>query len=468
LVFFYVFNLQLFNLRFVFLLNMKFLRSIYFYLTVTTALVITACHTPEKKRSTKKVELDTYKNRTFFGVVDSGFAEVYPFINFERNHYQFYTHRSVNFEKLYYNIKQMIKYKDRKLNFYHIGGSHLQADVYTNEMRMFLETNWKGLPGERGLIFPFDLAGTNNPRNYHFASPNKWNVYKSTLDRPDSLDYGLLGMVLESEDSIIKVGFKYRKTRVKVGFDRIRVYHNKGVFPYDINLGKYQSIVVKIRTNEELGYTDIRFTENIDHFILKLTKNQPISYKFRLLGFQLTNNEPGISYTSIGVNGASLPTHLANKLFLEQLKETPPDFFAFSVGTNDANMPFDMFDPNFFKNNLDSLIQRVLHANPNCAILLTVPNDALFQKKHLNKNVARERKMIIQLAQKYEAAVWDMYGIMGELGSCKLWAKNGLMRNDFVHFTASGYHLKGMMFFESFLKWLEQMELYDKEMYYRK
>jgi lysophospholipase L1-like esterase len=94
-----------------------------------------------------------------------------------------------------------------------------------------------------------------------------------------------------------------------------------------------------------------------------------------------------------------------------------------------------------------------------------VPNDALFKKKFLNKNVAREREMIIQLAKKYHAAVWDMYGIMGELGACKLWKKARLMRYDYVHFTASGYHLKGEMFFESFVKWLEQMDIRDRKLF---
>jgi len=73
--------------------------------------------------------------------------------------------------------------------------------------------------------------------------------------------------------------------------------------------------------------------------------------------------------------------------------------------------------------------------------------------------------MIITLARKYEAAVWDMYGIMGELGSSKTWSRNRLMRGDLVHFTAPGYRLKGDMFFESFLKWLEQMQLKQQQEY---
>lgn len=437
----------------------------YALLGIIVILLFSNCTEDSKDVIKDHVYLNEYKNRKFFGIIDSSLAETYPFIRLDRNHYQFYTHGSPNFEKLYYDIKQMVRFKDRKLNFYHIGGSHLQADVYTHEMRTLLQTNWKGLPGERGWIFPFDLAKTNNPRNYSFRSPNKWTNYRSTLDRPDSLDYGLLGMVLETKDSIIDIRFRYRKTRVKPVFDRVRVYHNKGVFPYTFSFAENDTFVIRIQTNVNIGYTDIHFEKNLTSFRMKLKKQSKDPYKFRLLGFQLSNNEPGISYTTIGVNGASLPTHLGNKLFEEQLRELPPDFFAFSVGTNDANMPYKEFNPEFFKANLDSLIQTVLRVNPNCAILLTVPNDAHFKKKFLNRNVAREREMIHQLAKKYEGAVWDMYGIMGELGSSTTWYNYGLMRHDLVHFTASGYKIKGDMYFESFLKWLEQMDLRDRELF---
>ena len=206
------------------------IRFVFFILISSIGVI--SCNSNTKNNLPNEVALNNYKNRNFFGIVDSSYAVAYPFIHFEKNHYQFFNKRSPNFEKLYFDIKQMIINKDRKLNFYHIGGSHLQADVYTHEMRTDLQTNWKGLSGERGWIFPFDLAKTNNPMNYTFKSSNKWKVYKSTLDRPDSLEYGLLGMVIESPDSLINIHFNYKRTKVKPHFDRIRIYHNKGFIPY--------------------------------------------------------------------------------------------------------------------------------------------------------------------------------------------------------------------------------------------
>ena len=103
-------------------------------------------------------------------------------------------------------------------------------------------------------------------------------------------------------------------------------------------------------------------------------------------------------------------------------------------------------------------MQMALRANPNCALLLTVPNDSYYHRRYLNKNIARERTVIKELAAEYGMAVWDLYGIMGELGSSKTWQTNKLMRSDKIHFTHDGYHLKGEMFIDGFLKYMDQMD----------
>jgi lysophospholipase L1-like esterase len=89
---------------------------------------------------------------------------------------------------------------------------------------------------------------------------------------------------------------------------------------------------------------------------------------------------------------------------------------------------------------------------------MTVPNDSYYHRSSLNRNIARQREVIIELAQQFQCPIWDFYGIMGELGSSKTWFRSGLMRDDLVHFTAKGYHLKGDLYFDAFLKWLSQMD----------
>lgn len=389
--------------------------------------------------------------------MDTSMRSAYPFVDFSRNNYRFYTETSPNFEYLYHQLDSMIRFQDRKLNFYHIGGSHVQADIYTNDVRMFLQTNYPHLPGERGMVFPFSLAGTNNPGNYRFYSPSSFIGHRVVVNKDKSVDFGVLGATITSADSVVQFSFHHRNTLAKPGFCRLRVFHNKGELPYELNFGTDEILITSVKRNQEIGYTEIEFSDELDSLDLQFSRTIAQHTELEIYGFQFMNEQPGISYNSIGINGAGLYSYLDCSRFEEQLKTYPPDFFAYSVGTNDANVPYDKFDPLVYKKNLEQMMKIALRANPKCALLLTVPNDAYYRKRYLNRNVARERAVIIELAKEYKMAVWDLYGVMGELGSSKTWQRNGLMRADLVHFTSPGYHFKGDLFIDGFLKYMLQM-----------
>lgn len=401
-----------------------------------------------------------------FRDIDTSLRSTYPFVHYEVNNYRFYTKESPNFQTFYRKMDAVINNRKGKLNFYHIGGSHLQADIYTHDVRAYLQSRWEGVTGERGFVFPFDLASTNNPGNYEFTSPNNWTGYRSVNHKPKKydVDYGLLGALVTCSDSAINLYFHHDRTTVRPPFTRVRIFHNVGELPYWMHFGSEEILVQKMEHNPDLGCTDVYFTDPIDSMDLQFTRLQESVPELEIYGFVFMNDEPGFSYTSIGINGAGLYTYLDNVRFEEQLKTYPPDFFAFSVGTNDGNVPYADFDPQVYKNNLEKMMKIVLRANPECALLLTVPNDSYYRRRYLNKNIAREREVIIELAKKYEMAVWDMYGIMGELGSSRTWKNNQLMRSDLVHFTTPGYHFKGDLYIDALLKFMDQMEAHIKHL----
>ena len=397
-------------------------------------------------------------NHPEFAKSNSEISEKKSLINLDCNQFAFFSEKSTNWLNLYTEIQKMIAKKDRKLNFYHIGGSHIQADIYTHDFRTFLQSNWPGLDGERGLVFPFGLASTNNPSNYNFSSPNNWTGFRSVSARPEDLQYGLTGAAIKCADSLIVVNFKHMRSLVKPPFNRLRIYHNTGEFFYDMNFGSQELFVTDTYHHADLGYSEIRFSDKMDSLDIQFIRTCNIATSLEIYGFEFLNDLPGITYNAIGINGAGLYTYLGNDHFLRDLKIHPPDFFAFSLGTNDAYTSYENFNPQKYKENLEEMIKLVLTVNPKCAILLTVPNDCLFNKKHVNKNTNRQREVIYQLAAKYEQAVWDFYGIMGELGSSKSWKENGLMQADCVHFTAGGYHIKGSLLIDAFLKYLLQFD----------
>ena len=110
-------------------------------------------------------------NNDSLSIEEKDIAKNYPFIEVQCNQFQFFGTESPNWLYLNKQLTDMIQTGQGKLNFYHIGGSHLQADIYSHDFRTFLQSNWPGLSGERGLVFPYSLAHTNNPTNYNFSSP---------------------------------------------------------------------------------------------------------------------------------------------------------------------------------------------------------------------------------------------------------------------------------------------------------
>jgi lysophospholipase L1-like esterase len=121
-----------------------------------------------------------------------------------------------------------------------------------------------------------------------------------------------------------------------------------------------------------------------------------------------------------------------------------------SIGTNEGNTR--EFDAEAYRNNYRQLLDSVRTAVPNAAILLTVPNDSYLYKRYTNKNTARIRQIIFETARNQNCGVWDFYSVMGGLNSAKAWYDQGLMKKDHIHFSKTGYLLKGDLFFTAFLK----------------
>lgn len=191
-------------------------------------------------------------------------------------------------------------------------------------------------------------------------------------------------------------------------------------------------------------YREYRFARNVKeveigiHIKDTATENP----EFLMMGLEFMNDNPGIEYTSIGVNGASFGSYNRSAYFKNQLGLYKPDLFIISIGTNDAYMPKADFKAEEFRANYEAFIQMIQRINPNCAILLTVPNDSYYRRKYANQNTAIQQQIILELTEKYNIACWDFYTIMGGLKSSNKWYKNKLMPRDRIHFTYLGYNLK--------------------------
>jgi len=381
----------------------------------------------------------------------------YPFINWEANKIK-HADSAIAFKKLYHKLDRIHKNKEEKLHVFHIGGSHIQADMYSNRLRHYLQNMSDKAKGQRGFIFTYKMAKTNNPLNYKVTFDREWKGYRCS--RNDSVSWGLSGVSAKFKDSIanITVEANYKNySKNTYNFNKLRVFYDEWSTDYEV-LVNNQDIVEKTILNSDAHYIEFTLNKTVTelNFCIKKTDDSENS-EFIMMGLELMNDNTGIEYTTIGVNGASFAFYDRCAYFEKQLLLYKPDLFIISIGTNDTYTTD--FKPQKFKAYYEKLIVSIQKANPDCAILLTVPNDSYYKRQFANPNTKIAAAVIYELSTKYKMAVWDLYEIMGGFNSSQKWYTHKLMPKDRIHFTRKGYDIKADLLLKALVNsWEEEMK----------
>jgi lysophospholipase L1-like esterase len=387
-------------------------------------------------------------------VLDSVKPMLENLVNYEANTFKLAS-ESKTFNRFFAKLDSVYSGKQQKLHIFHIGGSHIQADIYSNKIRTYLQNTNELSQGQRGFVFPYHLAHTNNPSNYRISGKNDlWQGYRSSVGK-DSIAWGLSGVTAAFrmyEDTLyIKSNYK-NYTKRPYDFNKMRVFYNTWKNDYSLKILD-GNLVTSDTLNTAKMYREFRFNRPVDSVALhiRLKDTTITNPEFALMGIEFMNENPGIEYTSIGVNGGSFDYYQRAAYFEKQLAIYKPDLFIMSIGTNDAYMPKSYFKAETFRENYEAFIQMIQRVNPDCAILLTVPNDDYYKRKYKNPNTAVQQQVIMELAEKYHMAVWDFYEIMGGLGSSNKWYQKQLMPRDRIHFTYLGYSIKADFFMDAMI-----------------
>jgi lysophospholipase L1-like esterase len=373
----------------------------------------------------------------------------YPFIQYNENKILF-PGDSDAFERIYKKMDSLIVFGHGKINIVHIGGSHIQADIYTHQIRKQFQHLQHDLNGGRGLIFPYRVAKSNNPSNYKVSYSGAWEYCKNTQRNRDC-DLGLNGYAITTKANSASLVINPNGDEdIKYHFNSVRVFHSPANYQLSVQcngdklLGSYDSIS---------GCSVFSVPES-NRLKINLSRIDTVPGKITIYGISLDNDDPGLVYNAIGVNGARLSSYIDSELYGQHMAAINPDLIIFSIGTNDANTRY--FDYDKYKIEYTQLIEISKHAAPNAAILITVPNDCYYYKRYVNKNTPVMRNQIIKIAEEYNYGVWDFYSIMGGLNSSQTWYNYGLMRYDRIHFNRAGYILKGNLLLSAFLRGWEQ------------
>lgn len=373
---------------------------------------------------------------------------MYDFIRYDDNLFKLIDDNK-GYRDLFAKFDTLIRTGNNQIKIVHLGGSHVQADVYTHRVRQELQSLYPGILGSRGFFFPYPLAQTNSPANLWVTYSGTWKSCKSTQPEP-AFPLGLSGItsVLTSTSGSIKIVTRFDSLNC-YDFNRIKIFCNAGetgIFP-EI---KAEHLPVRADRNITTGYIQYNLTDFTDTLCMYVVQPDSVLKPFQLYGISLENNDPGVVYSSVGINGARLESYLRCGLFVQQLKSLEPDWVIVSIGTNEGNTR--RFDAGDYRAEYLKLLDSIRLAAPKAALLLTVPNDCYLFKRYINYNTAAMREIIFDIARTYRCGVWDFYMVMGGLNSAKAWYNHGLMNKDHIHFNKPGYLLKGDLFFRAFLQ----------------
>lgn len=168
---------------------------------------------------------------------------------------------------------------------------------------------------------------------------------------------------------------------------------------------------------------------------------------YNLNGFVIENDQPGIVYHTIGVNGAKMSDYNKYPLFFDQLPILHPDLIILSFGTNES---FGKMSDTEYMFQLNEFVNNIKKQNPKATILVMTPPPSLFRRRQTNTFVADYSVALMGINY---LPVWDLYSRMN--GDSSIRAKGeyaSKIARDKVHYTTSGYEVQGQMFASDFIE----------------
>ena len=328
------------------------------------------------------------------------------------------------------SLMNRLQDSDEHLNILHIGGSHVQAGIFSHRLREHFNA-------ARGLLFPWKAIRTNAPADYSITPSGIWDRSRCTESAPTER-LGMSGAAAITSDSLASLRLELPS---KYAFSRLHIIGEaEGTAEPYLICDNGDTITAERRENSFLF-----LLTKPDSLCTIALKGVGDSARFILRGIW-PECEQRIVYTESGVNGASVPSWLRCELLAEELSRLcPPDLVIMGIGINDANVPPSRFDAEAFKASYRRLMDELRKANPNVCFLFITNNDCWLrvgrQRRTYNRNTQKVEQAMMELARECDGAVWNQFRIMGGFSSSGRWVNTHLMSRDHIHFLRPGYEL---------------------------
>lgn len=394
-----------------------------------------------------------------------------------------------------------------KVRVAHIGDSHIQAGFFSSKARK----NLQHIFGNAGLgfTFPHRLAKSNGISELRYTSSIPWES-KRNIHATESDFVGLSGFSLQTTQRDFAIELEVKEDAY--AFNSLRVFspNKQPMFSlatanrkialknytierkihtiksgealsiiarnYGVSVAKIKAannlrsdairagakLTIPVKTNkpepiDRTAFDLLPFMEESGGFVYNLPElsnsiwllpNEDME-TFALNGVALERDNPGLIYDGIGVNGARFADYNKTKLFFDQLKVLQPNLMVISLGTNEA---FDKLEKEKYIVELERFIENVREVLPEASLLFTTPPPSLVRKSVPNIFAEEYAVEILNLAEEYDVAVWDLYQVLGGNEKIRKNYANGLVARDYIHYTKKGYEQTGALFSEALLQ----------------
>lgn len=374
------------------------------------------------------------------------YKEYYDFVHFDQNMLEWYQSSAITpfFEKLKNADKE-------KVVLLHIGDSHIQSDIGSGITRYMLQQIF-GFGG-RGMVFPYQAAGTHSAYDYYAKSYGTWASSKNVAIKPKH-NLGISGITVFTTDSTagFKIIFRKHYYSIQPDFTKIKLYCHKGPESYDAFLSysaNEKPIKVDCNIDDSLPYIEINLPKASDTLTVMLNKTDSAQKYFECYGLSIESAEnKGIVYNSVGINGAGFRSIFNQNLMGEQMKSMSPDLIILDLGINDFFR--GSFNYQYLMSSLNKAIDFFRSTVPDAAIMIPNAQDIYFRGRNV-KNCEDYSVLSRLVSKEQDVILYDYYNISGGRYSMSNWSKLGLSQRDKTHLSFKGYKLKGELYCNAIL-----------------
>jgi lysophospholipase L1-like esterase len=310
------------------------------------------------------------------------------------------------------------------------GDSHTAADEFTAEARRVFQVQF----GDGGIGYSYaghPFAGYRIIGSTRAQSPG-WKTQGNKFNQLGDGDLGMGGISISTDRAGEWVTLDASCTDLELQYLE---QPGGGSLRFTDN----DSEPVEIQTAaDQIGPGTFRYScpAGDHHFEVTTEDAAPVT----LLGWVAT--QPGVTWESIGINGAEAPLLLKwnQSLFSSYLKDNSPSLIVLAYGTNEA-ASVD-WDEQSYQQAFASLIDAIHQYVPESAILVIGPGDRAVLRHHAWRDFDGTDRIIEAqraVCRTHDCAYWDWRDRMGGAGVMQQWVYAGWAQPDHTHFTGDGY-----------------------------